>query len=120
MTFVQVTLNSVDLFVDTIIPTMEPRTVKQVVGKRLVETPILGSNEFQYRLSISGTITATTANTLEQNRDAIIALNNLNAYAYVDGRHDGNYIIVPNSLQFEDSAEDYFSVARYKMELVEE
>ena len=78
---------------------------KMVVGKKLHFINVIGVNEEQWEIRINAVITGNSLSDVYANRDAIEALNDLSYHAYVDGLHDGNYYMVPDSLVFEDTGE---------------
>jgi hypothetical protein len=111
--------NGVSLRTTSVTPSRVQSTKKQIVGKTLTEIKVLGLTGQQWELNISGVCYGTTAANLSVNRAAIEALDDATTHAYVDGIHDGNFIVVPGSLQFND-ADENINFYRYSLKLVEE
>ncbi len=103
-----------------ITPVKKQRTRKSVVGKTLIETKIIGLNDQQWELNVSGIIYGTTVANLGTNRAALETKDKASTYAYTDNIHDGNYYIKTGSLKFNDSGEDVGSLYRYSMILLED
>lgn len=120
MAYDTVILNGVELQVVSMSPSRRPKTIKQIVGKNLAQTSILGATQFQWELSIRGILVADDTHTLEEKRNLLLSMENLIPYQYIDGLHNGYYYIEPGSLSFSDSGDDQFSVARYTMNLIQE
>ena len=110
-----ITVGGVTLEVLSMTPTQKQKTIKQVVGKSLIQTKILGINAFQWELKITGIITSS----LSTIRASIEGLNDLSQHTVVDGVHDGTYYLDPKSLSFEDTGAEAGQVFRYTMKLVQ-
>ena len=115
-----ITYNGVPLYVRSMSPTRKQKTRKSVIGKKLTQVNILGLNSQQWELQINGVITGTTAANLSTNRAAIEALDVITPYAYVDGIHNGTYILSPGSLNINDTSDDAGMKYDYALTLVEE
>lgn len=115
-----ITLNGVVLFVTKINPTRGPKTVKQKMGRDMVQIRIVGSPNNQYTIGVTGVLLGTTQANLDTNKSALVALDNGSAYAYIDGLHNGTYIIEPGSLRFDDSGETFHGLYYYSMNLVQQ
>jgi len=115
-----VTLNSVDLKITSLTPTKSQKTIKQIIGKTLSELKVVGLAGQQWELSLSGICLGTTSANLSTNRAAIEALDSVTAYAYVDGIHDGTYIMEPGTLKFNDVGDDANKSYTFAFKLVEE
>jgi hypothetical protein len=113
------TYGGISLKITSITPVKQQKTRKSVIGKTLVETPIIGMGAQQWSLKIAGSITGTTQANLGTNRAAIEALDDVDEHAYVDGIHDGNYYLVPGSLTFEDVSDNAGMYYKYNMSLIE-
>jgi hypothetical protein len=113
------TLNGVVLKVTDITPVKTQKTKKSVVGKTLVQTRVIGLNDQQWELDVTGLVTGTTSANLSTNRAAIEALDSATSYALVDGIHDSNYYLEPGSLEFTDSSEDGNMFYRFRMRLIQ-
>jgi hypothetical protein len=87
------------------VPTKVPSTTKQKIGTRVVEIPVLGKSTQDYMLNITGIIIASSLTELGTLRAALEALDDGEPHAYVDGIHDGNYIIQTRSLKFQDTGQ---------------
>ena len=94
--FDSVTLNALRVNVSRL-----PGSVKQVIGTQLVKTPIPGRTVMDYELTIQGTLTGASRATDRSTLQADFVSKAFKAY--VDGLHDGNYII--EELEFQDSGE---------------
>lgn len=97
--------NSVPLYLTKVSPMKRKKTIKQKIGKSLGQLNVIGMDAQEYILDCSGKVYGTTDANLTTNRANIEALDDNNSYAFVDGIHDGSYIVVPSSLKFEDSGE---------------
>lgn len=116
----QITYNGINLNVLSVTPKKVQKSIKQVLGKSLIQTRVIGLASQQWELDISGKVTGTTASNLSTNRANIENLNDVTVHAYVDGIHDGNYYLVPESLQFNDVGDDANSSYTYGFTLIEE
>ena len=112
--------NSVVLNVTNISGKKATKTIKQKLGKDLVEMKVVGMGKQQWELNISGIVMGTTSTNLDTNRSNLVALDCASAYAYVDGLHNGTYIVRPGSLNFEDSGETSHGHVKYTMSLVQQ
>jgi len=99
-TFGGVTINATRL---NAVKKQKQRIMK--VGQKLNQIDIIGANVTQWEIDISAVVYGTSSTNLYVNRAAIEALNDVAAHAYVDGLHDGNYYMVPDSLAFQDTSE---------------
>ena len=108
---------TLDLEVTSLSPSRVPKTTKQVIGSELAEIRIIGNPNKQWELDIRGVITGTGIDT---KRTALEALDNTAPHAYIDGKHDGTYYLVPGSLSFEDNSDLVHSSFRYSMKLIEQ
>ena len=115
-----ITFNSVNLHVQNITTSKQQKTRKVIVGKTLTQVNIIGLNDTQWMLDITGLVTGTTESNLSTNRAAIEGLDDTTAYSYVDGIHDGTFIIKPGSLQFNDGGARGNMSYIYNMTLIEE
>lgn len=118
--YTNVTFNSVELHILDASAKKVQKTRKSVIGKTLVQTNIIGLGAQQWELNVSGRVVGTTSTNLGTNRAVIEAFDDLTAYAYVDGIHDGNYYVEPGSLEFDDDGDDTNMTYKYSMTLVEE
>ena len=116
MAYGNITYNGITLEVKSITPTRRQKTKKSIVGKTLVEANIIGLNAQQWELRISGVITTD----IDTTRTSLEASDDCDVHAYVDGIHSGDYYIVPNSLSFEDLADDVGMYYKFQMTLLEE
>lgn len=98
-----------------------PATIKQKVGRVLVRIPVVGRDALDYEFDVDGLVTGADISTLETNRQAIEALNDTEKHHFATGitAHVGSYIILPDSLNWDDSGEDAQGVYRYKFTLVQ-
>jgi len=115
-----ITFNSVKLKVQSLTPIKTQKTRKSIIGKTLTEIRIIGLNTQQWELDIDGVIIGTTAANLSTNRSAIEALEDVTPHAYVDGIHNGTYILKSGSLIIKDTSEDGGGKYNYSLTLVEE
>lgn len=120
MAYTSVVLNGVTLNVLRLIPVKKQKTIKSVIGKTLVEIPVIGVSSQDNQLQIEGIVLGTTSTNLYTNRAAVAALDSATAYTYTDGVNNGTYYVIPGSLSFEDSGDDGGMVFRYSMTLIEE
>ena len=111
-----ITYGGVTLQVPSITPKRVQKTIKQAIGKTLSQVNIIGLSAQQWTLQINGLIIAD----IDTTRDSLEALDDTAVHAYVDGKHDGNYFIVPNSLTFQDSGERGGMSFIYSVTLVEQ
>jgi len=116
---VDVTYNSVQLYPVSIVPMKAPSTIKQKLGRAIVSINILGRDSQDWMLTITGKVTGASSSALATNRAAVEAFDDGDVHAYVDGIHNGNYIVEPGSLQFTDEGDSHFSVYTYTMRLIQ-
>ena len=116
-----ITYNSITLKIVSCSPIKRQKTKKSVVGKTLIQARVIGMNDQQWELNMSGLVLGTTAANLATNRANIEALDSAASYAYVDGIHDGNYYVSPGTLIFEDNQESAGTqqLYRYSITLVQ-
>ena len=115
-----VVFNGVKLNVKSLTPVRTQKSVKQFMGKSLVESKVLGVSTQQWGLNLSGMIFGTTSANLSTNRAAVEALDSNTPYAYTDGIHNGTYIMSPGSLRISDSGETGGGYYPYSMTLIEQ
>lgn len=107
--------------------TEKPSTLKTCIGKTFIEKSIPLRNTKDKALSITGVITGlsqtsgqTQAEAIETDRAALIALDDGYYHVWADGKHSGNFAIVPGSLSWEDLADrDANQPNKFTMELIE-
>ena len=105
----------------------KPSTLKTNIGKQFIEKDIPLRNAVDRVLSVTGlidglsqTAAQTKAQAIEIDRAALEALEDGYYHAYDDGRHNGNFAIVPETLIFPDPADvNEGEPMRFTMELVE-
>ncbi len=92
-------------------PTTRPSTLKTNIGKTFVEKNIPLRNTTDIHLRIQGVISGlsresgeTLATAIERDRLALIALGDGYYHAYNDGKHSGNFAIIPRTLVWADEA----------------
>ena len=115
-----VTFNGIVLFVTSVTPTKTQKTIKQQIGKSIAEIRILGLNTQQWELNVSGMVVGTTSENLDNNRYNIEQLDSASPYAWVDGMHNGTYILQPGSLRFDDAGEKAHSYYTYQFNIVQQ
>ena len=115
-----ITYNSVVLHVVNLTPVKTQKTRKSTIGKTLTQVPIIGMNDYQWVLALSGVIYGTTVAILSTNGAAIEGLDTVTPYLFTDGIHNGTYILEPKSLVIRDTADNVGSKYDYQMKLVEE
>jgi hypothetical protein len=114
ITFGDVTLNVTSMSVER-----NQKTRKTMIGKTLAESNIIGLNDKQWEINISGNITAETPELLEQKRYEIEELDNGEQYEYSDGLREGMFVVRPGTLVFRDESTDVNQIYRYEMAIVE-
>ena len=114
-----ITFNAVSLNVTSLTPVYTQKTRKTIVGKTLVQVKVIGMGAQQWNLILNGLITGATTSTLSTNRAALEALDDASSHAFVDGIHDGEYVVIPGSLSFKDSNDRGNRSYVYSMKLVE-
>lgn len=114
--YTTITYGGETLNVLSCVPNKVQKTRKNVVGKTIVETNIIGTNVQQWIINISGILTGASIGTL---RASLEALDDADSHAYVDGIHDGDYYIRTGSLTFEDDGNLGGTYYKYNMTLVE-
>jgi len=115
-----VTFNGISLYVTSVGASRRQKTIKQIMGKTVTQTEILGLSTQQWELEISGKILGATVTLVATNRAVLEALDNTTPYAYTDGIHDGTYIMVPGSLRFNDNGETGNTSFEYSFSLIEQ
>lgn len=114
------TFNSVVITMTRLTPVRTQKTRKTVLGKTLTQTKIIGLTSQQWELRVDAYIVGTTAANLSTNRAAVEGLDTVTPYTFVDGIHNGTYILQPGSLIFKDNSDDVAQSYKYSMTLVEE
>ena len=114
-----ITFNAVTLQLTNMTPIKKQKTRKTVVGKTVVQVKVIGISAQQWELTVNGLITGATTSTLSTNRAAVEALDDASSHAFVDGIHDGEYVVIPGSLSFKDKNDRGNRSYVYSMKLVE-
>lgn len=117
--YTAIIFDGIGLNITSLNPKKNQKRIKQVVGKKLIQTPVIGLDGQQWEIELGGMVLGTTSTNLSTNRANIEALDDVTSKALVDGIHDGNYYVVPGSLQFNDSGDDANSSYSYSFSLVE-
>jgi len=117
-----ITFGGVSLNITQIRPVHVQKRKKNVIGKSLVQSQIIGLSDKQWEISLTGYIVGENKTDLYNKRSAIEILDDTSTHSYVDGIHDGTYYIVPGSLIFNDTEETAGTnmYLTYTMKLVEE
>jgi len=115
-----ITFNSIDLNVLSISPVKTQKNRKVVLGKSLSQVSIIGLNDTQWELNVSGIVIGSNLTDLATKRAQIEALDDITPHAFVDGIHNGTYVLIPGSLHFTDSGERGNISYSYSFNLVEE
>ena len=118
--YTNITFNGVTLYILNATPLRNQKTRKSIIGKQLVQTSIIGINARQWEITMGGIIIGDDVEELGVKRAAIEALDDVQFHAYVDGIHDGTYMVIPGSLQFKDNSDDAGMVYRYSFQIVEQ
>lgn len=105
------TFGSLSFNVSDVTVKQKPSTLKTNLGKTYVSKSIPLRNTVDKVLTVNGVITGlsrtsgqTQATAIENDRTTLLGLDDGYYHTYDDGRHSGNYVIVPNSLTFNDEA----------------
>lgn len=114
-----ITFNGVSLNITSITPVKKQRTIKHVIGKSLIESNVIGLGAQHWELNLNGIVFGSSVADLSNKRAEIEALDSVEVYAYVDGVHDGNYLLKPESLSFDDTGESGGLSSKYSMTLIE-
>lgn len=117
----------VNFKIGNVTPRRKPSTLKTNLGKTFIEKEIPLRNTVDRLLSVTGVIEGlsqtsaqTRATAIETDRTALEALEDGYFHAYADGRHTGNFVIVPETLVFPDPADrKEGEPVRFTVELVE-
>ena len=67
-------------------------TIKQVIGKTIVEKQAVGRDSFERRITVEGFIKGSSKDT---DRETLRNLMDMKKHTYNDGKHTGNFIIKP-------------------------
>jgi len=113
-TYSQATFDGNVINITSISPSKLPSTKKQRIGRQLVKLTIPGRNASDWRLRISGIIVSDLSN----ERAALENLDDANKYAYVDGIHDGDYVIETGSLVFKDDENSAATGTNFKYSMM--
>jgi len=114
----EITFGGKVLNVTSVTPVKTQKTTKQKIGKSVAQIRIIGLNTQQWELSVSGYILGTTSANKDTNRSNLEALDDADAHAWVDGLHNGTYIVT--NLKFDDTGETVHTHYAYSFKLVEE
>ena len=115
-----ITLNNITLYITKVTPVQSQKRQKQIIGKSLSQVNILGLADQQWELDIKGIVTGTTLDNLSTNRANIEGLDTVTPYTYVDGIHNGTYIVQPGSLDFDDAADKVHTHYTYSITLIQQ
>lgn len=110
VTFGGLTINAKRLSIS-----LRPATYKMKIGNNLSIVKRIGGSKEKY-IVIEGDIYGANKDT---ERTTLIGLDDALNHTYVDGLHDGNYILVPGSLKFSDDAQRNPTHYEYTVELIE-
>ena len=110
-----ITYGGVTLYITSLTPKRVQYKKKQVLGKTVVEVPIIGLNSQQWELQINGIMYTD----IDTERTALEALDDATPHAFVDGLHNQNYYIKPGSLSFKDSGDRGGMSYTYSMTLLQ-
>lgn len=87
----------------------KPSTLKTNIGKTFVEKEIFLRNKNDTILNITGIIEGlsqsslqTKSDAIENDRNSLIALDDGYKHTYNDGKHSGDFVIIKNTLNFND------------------
>jgi len=115
-----ITFNGIYIKALSVSPVKTQKKVKQFMGKSLTQTSVLGVSETQWSIKITGIIIGTSSANLSTNRANIEGLDTNTAYGYVDGIHNGTYIMVPGSLNISDKGDTDGLFYNYSMTVLEQ
>jgi len=118
--YTTITFNAVTLYINNATPYKKQKSGKQVIGRKLIEIPIIGINATEWNISLNGVITGSSVSDIGTKRAAIEALDDSQAHAFVDGIHDGTYYVKPSSLSFTDVGDNAGMAYNYRLELIEQ
>ena len=94
---------SVGFYISDITVNRTPSTLKTKIGKTFIKKNIPFRDAVDINLTIKGVIGG-LSDTIENERAALIALEDGDYHTYEDGRHSGNFAIEAGSLQWDDIA----------------
>jgi len=117
--YTTITFGGVTLHVTNLTPLRNASAVRQKLGKDVATIQVLGRLVQDWELQLSGIVFGTTATNLSTNRASLETPDDADAHAFVDGIHNGTYIMEPGSLQFSDSGDDARTVFKYQAKLVQ-
>jgi hypothetical protein len=117
--YTTITIDGTELNILSANPTRKQKTRKSIIGRTLVEVNVIGLSAQQWEMKINGIITGTDSADLSAKRAVIEALDDVEVHALIDGIHDGNYYIQPNSLSFDDNGDSGNMTFKYSLTLVE-
>lgn len=119
--FQSITFGGINLYITSMTIRRVPSVVKQKIGKNIVNINIIGRDEFDYNISVSGMVIASDPVELEDKRIEIENLNDCEYHELVTGieQYDGLYIMEPGSLQWDDRDSDAQMVYRYSFTLIQ-
>ena len=116
----QITFNSVILNITSIKPIKTQKTIKQIIGKEVSEINVIGLDAQQNEFDVKGIVLGTTTANLDTNRTAVEGLDSATPYDWVDGLHTGTCIMMPGSLNFDDTGEKAHTYYTYGFKLIEQ
>ena len=97
-----ITFGGETLYFESVSPVKKQKTKKQKIGEKIVQLNILGYESNQWELIVNGYIVGTTGE-MTTARSNLEALDDAEPHDYVDGLHNGKYIMQPESLSFNDT-----------------
>jgi len=113
--------------IGNVMPRRKPSTLKTNIGKKFIEKEIPLRDVVDRILPITGiieglsqTAAQSKATAIENDRAALEALEDGYYHTYDDGKHSGNFVIVPETLILPDPADrKEGEPVKFTMELVE-
>ncbi len=109
----EITLGGNTLYIRSMRAVKRPGTLKQIIGRNVVELRTASRNIYDWNITISGIIFTDK----ETNRDLLEAMQDGTPYALVDGSHDGDYFI--KNITFNDDGDTSSTIFSYTLELVQ-
>lgn len=105
----------------------QPSTLKQNLGKNMIEKRIAMKNATDIVLQVEGILVGLTAQqgeskatVIQTERDTLEALEDGDKHTWTDGKHAVDMVISPGSLRFEDAANiEQGNPQRFSMRLIQ-
>ena len=111
-----IVLGNITINLNQITANKIPGTKKQKVGKALIQHSPVEYTTQDWHLMISAELTGANK---DADRTAIEEYDDLTPISFTDNQHNGTYIIIPGTLQFNDLSANVNAIYQFSVELIQ-